>query len=360
MISRDWTLKIISSLIGLLLALIMGEVALVVYGDFVQSRERMDDGLIQYDRELGWKLSRDWFGRHRHYDYDVSYSTDIRGLRRDPWRKEPDEQRRRVLVIGDSFTFGLGVEDHETFTSRLNIEQNKREFVNAGVPGYAPDQQMLWVERISPLVNPDQILFVIYLGNDLIDIGLPFPVQADYGKPFVTIEDNGNLVLRNVPVPRTAKPDDLKGQTLASYILDEIPASWFEQMQIGRMVAEAGFFRGGNEDDLQLQLSKRMGPSVELFSRVLDEIVQGINLPIKLVLLPGSSVAQKKASLSAQYQLMLRDQLLVMAQKKHLPLLDLSPELMAASGKLYYPHDGHLTAAGHQVVAGFLSGHFEE
>ena len=46
----------------------------------------------------------------------------------------------RILGVGDSTTFGMGVRDDETFLSLLEDLANKNDFkcevINAGVPGY--------------------------------------------------------------------------------------------------------------------------------------------------------------------------------------------------------------------------------
>ena len=44
-----------------------------------------------------------------------------------------------VLVLGDSFTFGHGVNYADSFVGLLE-SKTKRRFVNAGVPGYGPVQ----------------------------------------------------------------------------------------------------------------------------------------------------------------------------------------------------------------------------
>src|SRR5262245_20239427 len=51
---------------------------------------------------------------------------------------EKSAGRTRILTLGDSYTFGSGVADDETFSAVLEKElgPERVEVVNAGVPGY--------------------------------------------------------------------------------------------------------------------------------------------------------------------------------------------------------------------------------
>jgi hypothetical protein len=49
----------------------------------------------------------------------------------------------RILALGDSFTWGFGVEDREVFTEVLASGPGGFEVVNLGVSGYGTDQELL-------------------------------------------------------------------------------------------------------------------------------------------------------------------------------------------------------------------------
>ena len=87
--------------------------------------------------------------------------------------KEPGEMR--ILVLGDSFTFGYGVEADQTISYYL--EQALRSagpggrisVVNAGIEGYGPWQSRgLLEERGFPL-DPDLVVYQTFATNDLYD-----------------------------------------------------------------------------------------------------------------------------------------------------------------------------------------------
>jgi hypothetical protein len=72
--------------------------------------------------------------------------------------------------IGDSFTFGVGVNNGETFIDLLQSSFRFR-LLNLGVPGSAfPEQRLLLESRHSELGHPDLYLQFFFLGNDFADI----------------------------------------------------------------------------------------------------------------------------------------------------------------------------------------------
>jgi hypothetical protein len=80
----------------------------------------------------------------------------------------PTRDRPRVIVVGGSAAFGLGVADSETLSAALSRRIDGLEVLNAGVIGYQSSQDLaLTVHRLLDL-QPD--LIVAFNGwNDLFD-----------------------------------------------------------------------------------------------------------------------------------------------------------------------------------------------
>lgn len=101
---------------------------------------------------------------------------------RDGDRAVPRESGvRRVVVTGDSITFGIGVNDEEAFPQQLQRQLAEQgttdvEVWNAGVPGYAmADHLGLLRRRILPL-RPD--LVVLQLSRN--DVAVPMPLSPEF------------------------------------------------------------------------------------------------------------------------------------------------------------------------------------
>jgi lysophospholipase L1-like esterase len=108
-------------------------------------------------------------------DNGVIMSVDRWGMRR---RAEDTEQAKpagttRILLLGDSFAFGVGVRDEDTFARRIEARLaatagRRVEVLNAGVQGYNTHDEVVYLEKEWLAFEPDIVLVVFYL-NDAYD-----------------------------------------------------------------------------------------------------------------------------------------------------------------------------------------------
>ncbi len=106
----------------------------------------------------------------------AEYSNEIRineaGLRGSEIASSPMDTLR-VLVVGDSFVFGVGVEDTETFAALLPVslapDGLEAEGLNAGIPAFGVPDAESWFRRHGAGLEPDVVVLAIFLGNDLVD-----------------------------------------------------------------------------------------------------------------------------------------------------------------------------------------------
>jgi len=85
-----------------------------------------------------------------------------------------DSSRPRLLFVGDSVTFGWGVEEEDTFVSRV-AHALDIEALNSGVGGYNSIQEAAWLGRYGPMLAPDLVV-LLYVPNDVKRAG---PVHGD-------------------------------------------------------------------------------------------------------------------------------------------------------------------------------------
>ena len=103
----------------------------------------------------------------------------------------------RLAVVGDSCTFGEGVDDDQTLPSYLERSLAGVEVINFGVHGYGLGEMVLRLEREVFAFNPDRIFLVLTVPPDLERTVL---TNYDHPKPAFAVEA-GQLVMQNVPVP---------------------------------------------------------------------------------------------------------------------------------------------------------------
>lgn len=79
--------------------------------------------------------------------------------------------RKGTLVLGDSFTFGNGVNAKDSFVGLLNENRVMGStYLNAGVPGYGPIQYRQVLEYyLTNGFTPPRVLLMTYVGNDFHD-----------------------------------------------------------------------------------------------------------------------------------------------------------------------------------------------
>lgn len=132
--------------------------------------------------ETQWLVTHDRYGRFQKSNFVCRHvnkksgsmaivKTNSLGLR-DKEYVLSDDNVKRVLLIGDSFTFGWGLNTEATFHTKLEILLNERlgdyHVINAGVPGWGTLQEVTYAIDHFSLFKPD-IIILTFCGNDVED-----------------------------------------------------------------------------------------------------------------------------------------------------------------------------------------------
>lgn len=106
----------------------------------------------------------------------VTYDINSHGLHGPEITKEKPVDTFRILGIGDSFTFGQGVKEQDTFLRRLDRSLNTSpevvrpvEVLNAGVLGYNTRDEVVYLEHQWLEYDPDLVLIAFYLNDAYSD-----------------------------------------------------------------------------------------------------------------------------------------------------------------------------------------------
>lgn len=321
---RIWLLRATVTLLSFILALLAAELALRSSPAGGGRKVTLPD-IHEHDPLLGWSLDPGTQARHRTPELDVTVRINSQGFRADrDYALEPAPETRRVVAVGDSFTFGQGVEAHEAFPAILERRLERTEVINLGVPGYGLDQQLLMLEGRGLLYRPDLIL-----------VGLHTPdvfrsTRASYGryaKPVFRFR-GGRLELTNVPVPPPGTPPP--------------PVRGLDRSHVYRLISVRLERRGfGEVWDLTRSLFGRMAArAAEAEARLMVLL-----LPPKYGVYGSPLERRSQAGTTGRIAGILRE----LGIEHH----DLTPALDGRAERevLFYPEDQHFTPAGHRVVA---------
>jgi lysophospholipase L1-like esterase len=131
-----------------------------------------DGGLLRLDPQLFWSVAPDLIRRYR----GALVRTNSLGLRNaEPTPRAVNELR--ILSLGESTTFGVGVGNDETYTALLGplleaeLAGTRVTTQNAGVPAWSSFQSLKYLELRGLALDPDVLLFY-HEANDYLPSSL--------------------------------------------------------------------------------------------------------------------------------------------------------------------------------------------
>ncbi len=101
----------------------------------------------------------------------VTMNTNRHGFRGRAFAEEKPEGTFRIACLGDSYTFGMGVGDDETWPARLQALADERagqgccEVWNCGVPAYDTVQELAFLTKTVLPFRPDLVLLGFHLND---------------------------------------------------------------------------------------------------------------------------------------------------------------------------------------------------
>lgn len=259
--------------------------------------------------------------------------------------------RVRILVLGDSFTYGVGVENHETFSARLEQLDPRLEVINTGVNGYGTAQELLLLRDEGLAFQPDLVL-VAFFWNDVVD---------SYRRRVAAFAlRDGSLVYPD-PLPPDAVPGPRR-TPLRRTLLRHSRVYRFlsDQIKLVRYQVKAAL--GAPLEDAEPLRPAEREQAWRLTFALLDEIARLAReagaVPLIAVVPDQVQVEPSTAVIGIEpddYQV--QERVLGFAAARDIPALDLLPGLRAARARgqaLYYRLDRHLNPLGHAETAELL------
>jgi lysophospholipase L1-like esterase len=306
-----------------------------------ESREEYRDGLWQcqwrrmcfmHDADLGWRFIPRLKARVFHDGRFYTVRTNAAGFRSDSEFVSRKQKRLRLLLLGDSYAAGDGVNNEERFGDLLAARLDDGEIYNLAMPGTGADQQVLTCEKAVPAWDADAILFCM-ADTDIFRLTLrAWPVLEWAGhriryraKPYFRLAGD-RLDLCNVPVPRGTR-----GRA-------ELAEWGPDGFGIGRDTAAwAAAYADGSE-------------SGELLKALLRRLLDAAGAkPVLLAPLPSPHTAF--ATSPAPYLPVFRALHAPAQRRFFVDVLDAAGGDGAGRRSWFLPNDPHYSPAGHRAIA---------
>jgi lysophospholipase L1-like esterase len=128
--------------------------------------------LFMPDALIGYRLRPNARTRFVTSEFDVHIAVNAQGVRDDRDIGPKPANERRIVVLGDSVVLSVQVDRQQTFCSLLEARLNRDggpftyRVINAGVQGYGPVEELLFLREIARQFQPDLVVETIFVGND--------------------------------------------------------------------------------------------------------------------------------------------------------------------------------------------------
>ncbi len=130
----------------------------------------MDTNWVQQDSILGWVCrKKPHLKFYRPSFWKVNYHINEFGFRSPefPGARDRGKQQKRVLLLGDSFLFGIFLEEEKTITNRMQAYLGEDyEVYNMAIPGWGIDQMYQAYAKYAQLIQPD-IVLLFFIDDDV-------------------------------------------------------------------------------------------------------------------------------------------------------------------------------------------------
>ncbi len=346
-------------IIGLALFGVAGEVVIRII--YPKGIPEVYPAMFENDPNTGYRLKANYTGIHQHRDFVVTYATNSSGFRdvNHSVKKEPGVYR--ILVLGDSMTFGVGTPMEETYPKVLekflnSREEGKRyEVINTAVPGYSTSQEYNFLMHAGMAYQPDMVIegFFGMKDVDRVEIG-----WQNFSAP------NGYLVQKGAgnlsSIHNSFKEWILKHSKLALIIV-------YKMIKLIQ-----AYQRHGNLREIPYQIyhdsytpsfTRAIHQSEQNLSEM-NRLSQSKHVRFILALIPFEMEVNKKNWIKYQLEDAYSDKVfnenllkssMIFSQfgrENHIPTLDLAPIFRADHPETcYFTWEAHINSNGHRLVA---------
>ncbi len=319
-------------------ALVILEIAVRI----VSPQRNMGICVNEWDRNTGTRLIPGVKGTLSCSEYSIDIAVNSKGLRDREFSYEKPPGTRRILCLGDSFTFGYGVRADETFAKLLERSLNEGdssgsrwEALNAGIGSTGTAQQLALYETECYKYSPDVVVVNFCPANDFFD---------NIASGLYTIEND--TLVKHEAVRTRARGIQRFTRFIPGY---GFLSSRSHLLNLVRYRVAAMNYRELNRKVSQSTKPETVVAEHNRMTRLLLDRFQrscaerGSRLVVMFMPPPRAGEAGRWTA-----------EMIAHCETQGIPVLDLAPAFEAARQEglqTYYRFEGHWNAAGHAIAA---------
>ncbi|MCW5906316.1 MAG: hypothetical protein KIS94_00510 [Chitinophagales bacterium] len=252
---------------------------------------------------------------------------------------ELDSTRKKILFIGDSFTWGMSASPfYDSSFCDLLARETDFEIINTGIPAADPPQYLAIAQQYIPQLQPHIVFVVFFMGNDL----MKHDRQVTPDSPFY-YWTNAGAILADIDGKHFAN-----AQAAYDYLANERyflkhPKKLYEKIVAASALLSrlyAGIYR--IEEKIAYERLRKNTSITKKYLNAIQQLAANNHVPIKFILIPESKEADyTKEKYCNRYADLLKDK-----QTEADWLIWHTPK------EYFKPNpDGHLNNAGHRLYA---------
>lgn len=367
-------MKKIIPLVGILTALIFVEFLLSKFAPqaTLKSQQELAPACFAPSNLLPYELKKSTRCPLRQKEFTTTASLNSLGYRGQEFSYQKDPNVFRILVVGDSFTFGHGVNDDQTYSYQLNQrlkDQGNFEVINAGyMAAFSPDSYYLYLKEKGLKLQPNLVLLGFFIWNDISDLKETVWLSADeQGLPtrilsqFRTVDSEGRLtqttakhryqypLLRNSQIFQLLYAHKTSALEKVFQLFDQSP-NLNPERQMQTVYTNCIFDSRCFEKSYLTEWEK-----VQKVLLTTNEMLKKQNIPLLVVLIPARQQViqnEKNFPLNDEQKAGINKKISEFLSNSEINFLDLQlPFQELDCQDCYFAEDAHWTAKGHQFAA---------
>ena len=330
--------------LGILIPLVVAEIGLRLFWKGYYVKETA--GRFERSATYGWENKPGFVGIHGAPEFKVTVTHNSQGYRGKEVSPDRITGASRVAFLGDSMTYGHGVEDDETFVALLDGEI---ETLNLAVGGYSTAQEYTTLVEKAFGLQPDLVVLCMFW-NDL------YWEDLDSPGPRMVVQD-GNLVRKVADEKRMSEERILQPPSPSKEL--------WSSLYLYRLVSDnlkilKSAFKDSFEGDFEESSEERERETWEITEALLVAMAsecESRGVRFLAVLIPDQVEVERGArvvGLPRQFS-GLRDRLTEVADRHTIPFYSplecLKDSYEKEGTPYYYRMNRHLTVAGNRAMA---------